>query len=155
MDKPFTGFSSDRLRTVRVPEGFFQDVLPQISSMLEMKLTLYLFWRLARGGRNGASPRMVSLEELEDDAGLRAALARSKGPRPVEEAIREGLELAVARGTILQIGVRGEGLGVRDTACTQTLTPNASPLTPIGEATWYVLNTRENREWIEGLANGQ
>ena len=48
MDKPFTGFSSDRLKTVRVPEGFFEDVLPQIGSMLEMKLTLYLFWRLAR-----------------------------------------------------------------------------------------------------------
>src|SRR5919201_2113239 len=108
MDKPFTGFSSDRLKTVRVPEGFFEDVLPQIGSMLEMKLTLYLFWRLARRGRNGSSPRMVSLEELEGDAGLRAALARTKGPRPVEEAIREGLELAVARGTILQIVVRGQ-----------------------------------------------
>ena len=121
--RPFTGFSSDRLKTVRVPEGFFEDVLPQIGSMLEMKLTLYLFWRLARGGRNGSSPRMVSLEELDGEAGLRAALARSKGPRPVEEAIREGLELAVARGTILQLGVRGEGLGVSVCLRPLALTP--------------------------------
>src|SRR5438477_10707979 len=113
MDKPFTGFSSDRLKTVRVPEGFFQDVLPQIGSMLEMKVTLYLFWRLARGGRNGAAPRMVSLADLDADTGLRAALARVKGPRPHEEALREGLELAVARGTILQLRGRGGRNDVR------------------------------------------
>ena len=70
MNKPFTGFSTDKQRTVRVPEGFFEDVLPQIGSMLEMKVTLYLFWRLARmvrGGRDGSVPRMVSLDELEDE----------------------------------------------------------------------------------------
>ena len=41
--KPFTGFSTDRQKTVRVPEGFFEELLPQITSMLEMKITLYLF----------------------------------------------------------------------------------------------------------------
>src|SRR5204863_1075672 len=141
-------FSTDKQRTVRVPEGFFKDALPRVGSMLEMMLTLYLFWRLARiakRSRDGLSPRMVSLDELEGDAGLRSALARSKGPRPFEEALREGLELAVARGTVLQIGVRGEGLGISGPADTQALTPNPSPLTPTGEATWYGLNTSENR----------
>ena len=47
MSKPFTGFSSDKQKTIRVPEGFFSDVLPQIGSVLELKVTLYLFWRLA------------------------------------------------------------------------------------------------------------
>src|SRR5438128_3363903 len=101
MDKPFTGFSTDRQKTVRVPEGFFEDVLPQIGWMLEMKVTLYLFWRLARGARDGSAPRMVSLDELDADTGLRRAIAHCKGPRPSEEALREGLELAVARGTVL------------------------------------------------------
>src|SRR4051794_13024402 len=143
MDKPFTGFSTDRQKTIRMPEGFFLDVLPQIGSMLEMKLTLFLFWRLARGGPtadnrqrtidDGAkdtgstasssnvqrptsiqAPRMVSLADLEADAGLRSALARNKGPRPVEEAIREALELAVARGTILQLWVREEPTDVSE-----------------------------------------
>ena len=59
-----------------------------------------------RGGRDGSVPRMVSLDELEADAGMRSALARSKGPRPFEEALREGLELAVARGTLLQLWVQ-------------------------------------------------
>ena len=58
-NKPFTGFSTDRQKTIRVPEGFFEDVLPQITSMLEMKVTLHLFWYLSRNGhgRAGGSPR--------------------------------------------------------------------------------------------------
>ena len=46
--RPFIGFSTDKQKTLRVPEGFFEEVLPQIGSMLEMKVTLYLFWRLRR-----------------------------------------------------------------------------------------------------------
>ena len=105
MSKPFTGFSSDKQKTIRVPEGFFSDVLPQIGSVLELKVTLYLFWRLARGGVVSGSPRIVSLGELESEEKLKAALAQGKGPRPFEEALREGLELAVARGTLLQLRI--------------------------------------------------
>src|SRR5439155_15646649 len=139
MNKPFTGFSTDKQKTVRVPEGFFEDVLPQIGSMLEMKVTLYLFWRLARGGRNGAAPRMVSLADLDEDTGLRSALARVKGPRPHEEALREAIELAVARGTLLQLWVREEPNDVSEGRAEQ----------------WFVLNTRDNREWVESLAKGE
>lgn len=139
VNKPFTGFSTDRAKTVRVPEGFFEDVLPQITSMLEMKVTLYLFWRLARSVRDGSAPRMVSLVELEADDDLRAALGRSKGPRPVEEALREGLELAVARGTVLQLWVREEPTDISDGRAEQ----------------WHVLNTRDNRAWVEALGKGE
>ena len=138
MTKPFTGFSTDRQKTVRVPEGFFEDLLPQITSTLEMKVTLHLFWRLSRNGRNGTAPRMISLEDLESDAALRAALSRNKGPRPVEEALREGLELAVARGTVLHLWVREEPTDISDGRAEQ----------------WFVLNTRESREWVEALGKG-
>jgi DnaD/phage-associated family protein len=144
MNKPFTGFSTDRQKTVRVPEGFFEEVLPQITSLLEMKVTLYLFWRLARSGHgrdgSGSSPRMVSLSELEGEEGLKSALSQGKGPRSLGDALREGLELAVARGTLLQMRIAGGGDG--------------------GEAGqdfeyWYLLNTRENKAWVEALAQGQ
>ena len=141
--KPFIGFSSDRLKTVRVPEGFFEDVLPAITSMLEMKVTLYLFWRLARhGAPNGpvhGVPRMVSLDEMEGDAGLRGGLSPVKGPRPWVEALREGLELAVARGTLLQMWVREE--------------PN--DLSEGRAEAWFMLNTRDNRTWLEALGKGK
>src|SRR5436305_472858 len=137
--KPFTGFSTDRQKTIRVPEGFFEDVMPQITSMLEMKVTLHLFWYLSRNGSAGSSPRMVSLAELEADAELRAALAPIKGLRPVDEALREGLELAVGRGTILQLWVREEPTDVSEGRAEQ----------------WYVLNTRDNRAWIDALGKGE
>ncbi|MDQ5826862.1 MAG: DnaD domain protein [Chloroflexota bacterium] len=141
--KPFIGFSSDRLKTVRVPEGFFEDVLPSITSMLEMKVTLYLFWRLARqGAPDGYAhgvPRMVSLDEMEGDTALRAGLSPVKGPRPWVEALREGLELAVARGTLLQMWVREEPNEVSE-----------------GRAeAWFMLNTRDNRAWVEALGKGK
>src|SRR5215203_7212856 len=112
MTKPFTGFSSARQTTIRVPEGFFEDILPQITSVLEMKVTLYLFWRLARSGPSVTSPRMVSLGELESDDKLKTALSQGKGLRRFEEALREGLELAVSRGTLLQLRISDFGLRV-------------------------------------------
>jgi DnaD/phage-associated family protein len=141
--KPFIGFSSDKLKAVRVPEGFFEDVLPAITSMLEMKVTLYLFWRLARHvapeGYALGVPRMVSLDEMEGDTGLRAGLSPVKGPRPWVEALREGLELAVARGTLLQMWVREEPNELND-----------------GRAeAWFMLNTRDNRAWLEALGKGK
>ncbi|HEY0072023.1 MAG TPA: DnaD domain protein [Chloroflexia bacterium] len=141
--KPFIGFSSDKLKAVRVPEGFFEDVLPAITSMLEMKVTLYLFWRLARHvapeGYALGVPRMVSLDEMEGDTNLRAGLSPVKGPRPWVEALREGLELAVARGTLLQMWVREEPNELND-----------------GRAeAWFMLNTRDNRAWLEALGKGK
>ena len=136
--RSFIGFSTDKQRTVRVPDGFFEDVLPQITSMLEMKVTLYLFWRLARGAKQGVAPKMVSLAELGEDDGLRSALSRIKGPRPFDEALREGLELCVARGTVLRLRVRDEGPGsggrpsgspVR-TAKATTVSPTAGATNP-------------------------
>src|SRR5690348_1245388 len=114
MTRPFTGFSTDKQKTVRVPDGFFEDLLPQITSMLEMKVTLHLFWCLSRNGRSGLSPRMISLDDLESDPALRTALSRNKGPRSVEEVLREGLELAVARGTVLHLWVREEPTDISD-----------------------------------------
>ena len=137
--KPFTGFSTDRSKTVRVPEGFFEEVLPQITSVLELKVTLYLLWRLARSSRDTSAPPLVSLMELETDSTLRSALSVVKGLRPVEEALHEGLELAVARGTVLQLWVREEPTDISEGRAEQ----------------WYVLNTRENRVWVEALGKGQ
>jgi DnaD/phage-associated family protein len=140
--KPFIGFSTDKHKTVRIPEGFFEDILPQITSMLEMKITLYLFWRLSRvaNGVNGSSPHMVSLGEMESSDPLRAALSLCKGPRSFDEALREGLELCVSRGTVLQLLVREEATN--------------GHAAETGER-WYIFNTKENRVWVGALAQGE
>lgn len=146
--KPFIGFSTDKHKSVRVPGGFFEELLAQITSMLEMKVTLYLFWRLSGAASTGAStsPRMVSLTELREAVDLRAALSLSKGPRTFDEALEEGLELCVSRGTLLQLLVRDEaagdafGSGEGESAV---------------EEQWFVLNTKESRAWVAALASGE
>ncbi len=161
MTKPFTGFSSDRQKTIRVPEGFFEDLLPQITSVLEMKVTLYLFWRLARGGAGSAAPRMVSLSELEGDDKLKTALSQGKGLRRFEEALREGLELAVGRGTLLQlrISVAHQTLALQN-GHSEKANGNGNGNgkhveDPDLMEYWFLLNTRDNKTWIETLANGE
>lgn len=56
----------------------------------------------------------------------------------MEEALREGLELAVARGTVLHLWVREEPNDISEGRTEQ----------------WFVLNTRESREWVEALGKG-
>lgn len=162
MTKPFTGFSSDKTKTIRVPEGFFEDILPQITSVLEMKVTLYLFWRLARSGPSVGSPRMASLAELEADEKLKAALAQGKGLRRFEEALREGLELAVSRGTLLQLRISDFGfrIGEADNGNGHVNgNGNGNGVhhdEPVDRTEyWFLLNTRESKAWIEALGNGE
>lgn len=167
MSKPFTGFSSDRQKTIRVPEGFFDDVLPQIGSVLELKVTLYLFWRLARGGAVSGSPKMVSLSELAGAEKLKATLAQGRGLRPFEEALREGLELAVGRGTLLQLRIANVGLPAvpASNGNGHSIGNGNGHGNGHGSARqlqereqveyWFLLNTRENKEWVEALGNGE
>ncbi len=96
--KPFSGFPSGKTRTVPIPETFFTDLLPQIDHPGELRVTLACFYHLAR--RSGPV-RYVRRSELEADPALTAALS------PAE--IREGLNRAVARGTLLHVRVEEDG----------------------------------------------
>src|SRR5690242_3611810 len=101
----FSGFQGEDKR-VQVPESFFASVLPQITSLAELKVTLHVFWRLAA---QVGQPRLVSYQELAADPVLARALTAGRNPRPAEEWLREGLELAVTRGTLLHLRVQPEG----------------------------------------------
>src|SRR5215212_6394728 len=125
----FTGFLSDD-RRVQVPERFVTEVLPAITNLAELKVTLHVFWLL--GDKTGR-PRAVSWSELAQDATLARGLTSSRSPRPAEEWLREGLELAVARGTLLHLVVA----------------PDSGP--PELAESWYLANTRPNRRWLVAL----
>lgn len=124
----FIGFQPGSGTTVPVPDAFFSVVLPRIESVAELKVTLHLFWLLAR--RRGL-PKAVSLRELETDRLLLRGLKPAASPRPAEDLLREGLELAVSRGTLLMVA-----LGRAD-----------HPL-----QRWYLLNTAASREAVGRLA---
>ena len=75
-------------------------ILPQIQDSAELKVTLHLFWLLAKKQNQ---PRCISDRELQQDQLLLRSLKRAGDPRPAQERVLQGLEQAIARGTLLRI----------------------------------------------------
>ncbi len=136
MDKmmTFAGFPEGKNPYVSVPEIFFTHVLPTIEDSTELKVTMHLFWLLARK-RN--QPRCISDQELFNDRLLLRSLRRPGDPRPAEERLRQGLALAVARGTLLRVYLYVQG---------------SEGATPVA---WYFFNSPRNRKLIAEIEGGQ
>ena len=96
--RAFSGFPAGKIRTVPLPELFFTQVLPSIESLAELKVTLHIMWRLSQ---KRSYPPGLPLDQLLADVNLLQSLAGPKGA--AEEQIRQGLELAIARGTLLKV----------------------------------------------------
>ena len=126
----FEGFQRQSDHFVHVPEVFFTTLLPQVRSVVELKLTLHLMWVLSR--RTG-TPRCVEYSELAGDRKLLESLKIEEGPRPTEDYLREGLELAVTRGSVLHVRLRR-------TASDQS---------------WFFLNTATSRDAVAALQAGE
>jgi DNA replication protein len=132
----FAGFPSGKNPYVPVPEVFFRTLLPEIEDVAELKVTLHLFWLLAQ---KRGEPRCVSEPELLSDRLLLKSLKRRGDPRPPEERIRQGLEKAVARGTILRIYLK-------------VLGDDGAEHEVIG---WYFFNTARSRRVVAELQGGE
>jgi DNA replication protein len=94
--KVFSGFPAGELAYTPLPDLFFSELLPLIDDLAELKVTLHVFWLLYRRKKSQA---YVTLHELLGDGWLVRSLAGGS-PSP-EKALRDGLEKAVARGTLL------------------------------------------------------
>lgn len=132
----FAGFPTGKNPYVPVPEVFFTHVLPEIEDSAELKVTLHLFWLLAQKRGN---PRCVSERELQNDQVLLTSLKRRGDPRPAEERLRQGLEQAVARGTLLRIYLKLFSEGKDEAEV-------------LG---WYFFNTNRSRKVVAELQGGE
>src|SRR5438128_2870535 len=132
----FAGFPSGRNPYVPVPGVFFTELLPEIEDTAELKVTLHLFWLLSQKQGN---PRCVSDRELVADKILLHSLKRKGDPRPAEERLRQGLEAAVARGTVLRIHLK-------------VLSESTDREEVIG---WYFFNTARSRKVVAELQGGE
>ncbi len=103
----FAGFPDEGLTTV-VPNVFFSRVLPKIERAEEMLVTLYFFYAqgLPSRARRGRSPPVLTRRELAADATLARALANLCDDDG--EALDRGLSLALERGSLLRVEVRGD-----------------------------------------------
>ena len=108
------------VRATAVPDPLFNSLLEEIEDLAELKVTLRLIWLL---GRKRGQARYVSEDELLEDGTLLRGF-RDTGGDP-KERIRQGLALAVTRGTVLRHS------------------PEDSP-----DQRCYLLNTEENRRRV-------
>ena len=130
--KGFAGFPVGKQPNVPVPELFFTELLPDLDHLAELKLTLHIFWRLARSSAKKGSRPYVSYEQLAADRRLLDGLA-SPGLSP-EEALRDALERAVARGTLLRVTQASASAAGSD---------------------WYFANTERGRQAVNDLLAGK
>jgi len=126
--KGFAGFPDGKLRLTPMPNLFFSDLLTIIDDLAEMKVTLYAFWALAQ--REGPVRYLRLVDFLND-----AQLMKGMGPTPslAAEALSDGIERAVARGTFLQVNVESAD-GVMDL---------------------YFVNSEKGRAAVEGITRGE
>ncbi len=124
----FPGFPAGKLAVTPIPNLFFSELLPLIDNLAELKVTLHLFWLI---GRKAGALRYARLDELLGDDRLLAGLAAT--PTAGEAILRDALERAIARGTLLHLTVRR------------------------GESTeeWYMVNSANGREVVERLRAGE
>jgi DnaD/phage-associated family protein len=132
----FAGFPSGKNPYVPIPDVFFTVLLPEIEDTAELKVTLHLFWLLAQ---KQGDPRCVSERELVADKVLLHSLKRKGDPRPVEERLRQGLEQAIARGTILRIHLKV----LNESGDEEELVD------------WFFFNTARSRKIVKELQGGE
>lgn len=128
--KWFTGVLASVSPHVPVPRAFFTDILPGVSTIEELQVTLVSL-RLFDDAGGYESP--VAERTIVRDGALRTALRTEGSPREPDKRIAQGLELAVARGTLLRL------------------------ITTAGRkrAVWYYVNTPENRASVGMMERGQ
>jgi len=125
----FAGFPDGKQRLTPVPNLFFSDLLPAIDNLAELKVTLYAFWAL---GQREGEVRYLRLPDFMNDPVLLKAMGGPNIQSGVD-ALLDGIERAVARGTFLQVSIDGAD----------------------GRLELYFLNTERGRAAVEGISRGE
>jgi DNA replication protein len=124
--KQFTGFPA-RTKFTAIPNSFFSALLPQISDIAELKTTLHIFQTLYQ---KRGYPRFTTYKELLSSKSLMSSLT---GKSPPDKVLRNALETATKRGTILHIVLDRDG------------TPEDV----------YFLNTESDKQTVAKIQNGE
>lgn len=126
--KGFPGFPDGKLRLTQIPNLFFSDLLPIIDHLAELKVTLYAFWAL---GQKEGQVRYLRLTDFLNDTEFVKGLAPTV--QQAAEALQDGIERAVARGTFLHVNIESAD----------------------GKMDLYFLNTEKGRSAVDGITRGE
>ena len=125
--KQFSGFPA-KMQFTPIPNVFFSRLLPQISDIAELKTTLHIFERLYH---KRGYPRFITYSELVGNTSLMSSL--TGGAKSPHEVLRNALEMAIKRGTLLHVVVDRDG------------TPEDV----------YFLNTESDSQLVTKIRNGE
>lgn len=126
--KKFPGFPEGKVRLTPIPAQFFTELLPQIDDHRELKVLLYVFWRLDRM----ESPfRYLKHSDFYEDEGFMGGL--EPNPKKSEKTLHDALEKCIHRGTLLATCVELDG----------------SPIN------LYFLNSPKGRAAVEAIERGE
>ena len=103
MSKVFKGFSEGKGRGTRLPAQFFSELLPEIDHLGEMKVFLYVVWRL---DHMEGSFRYLRRQDFVEDERFMSGLSDRMGEG--EAALDDALERLVGRGVLLRVSVTQE-----------------------------------------------
>ena len=123
----FRGFPA-KMQFTPLPNLFFSSLLPQITDIAELKTTLHIFWSLY--GKRGY-PRFTTYQELLSNKSLMSSFR--EGEKAPGEALRQALEMATKRGTILHMVLDRDG----------------------AQEDIYFLNTKSDRQVMAKIQNGE
>ncbi len=123
--KHFAGFPKSKDFTP-LPAAFFDQLLPQINDLPELKVLLHIIAALAR---QKGWPRCVSRSQLQHDELLQHSLAAIGDLRSLEDVLAHALERASQRGSLLRLTVR-DGEQAEE---------------------WFLLNTERGRALLRDL----
>jgi len=103
----FKGFSEGKIHQVRIPDPFFRELLPQIDHLGELKLSIYVFWRLER--MEGAFRFLREQDFLADQAFMEGLGEKAASAGAALFNLQDALQRAVRRGALLQASVPTKG----------------------------------------------
>jgi len=103
--KTFSGFPPGQVQTINVPETVFDELVPLIDDLAELKLTLHILWRLMR--QQGRVRYLRRADLASDDVLLDSLTGLADSPA---DALRQALARAVERGTLLRVTDASEQL---------------------------------------------
>jgi len=100
----FRGFPEGKMALTSIPDLFFSELLPIVDDLFELKVTLHCLWLIQQ--KSGEVRYTTDTELREDEILMRGLGDIDLSP---EEALQEGLERAVARGTLLEVVAQSPG----------------------------------------------
>jgi DNA replication protein len=124
----FKGFPEGKVRQTPIPEPFFSELLPEIDDLAELKLTIYVFWRL---NRMESTFRYLRREDFIGDP--RFMLSLGDDPGAAEAALDGALERATSRHVLLRAVVERAK----------------------GEESYYFLNSPKGRAAVQAITKGE